>query len=124
MLAACHCADQRRSLARGSATSGALPPAAAARASAGTSDASPLDPPSVGLPAAPGDEYCVSWAATNSDAADVVASVPDMATVQQQVQRAQQLHRAPASLTRGVEKEFYNKTPSHDTGHGTGAHWH
>ena len=22
------------------------------------------------------------------------------------------------------EKEFYNKTPSHNTGHGTGAHWH
>ena len=22
------------------------------------------------------------------------------------------------------KKEFYNKTPSHDTGHGTGAHWH
>ena len=22
------------------------------------------------------------------------------------------------------EKEFYNKTPSHDTGHGTGSHWH
>ena len=21
-------------------------------------------------------------------------------------------------------KEFYNQTPSHDTGHGTGAHWH
>ena len=21
-------------------------------------------------------------------------------------------------------KEFYNKTPSHDTRHGTGAHWH
>ena len=21
-------------------------------------------------------------------------------------------------------QEFYNKTPSHDTGHGTGAHWH
>ena len=21
-------------------------------------------------------------------------------------------------------KEFYNKTPSHNTGHGTGAHWH
>ena len=23
-----------------------------------------------------------------------------------------------------VKKEFYTKTPSHDTGHGTGAHWH
>ena len=23
-----------------------------------------------------------------------------------------------------IFKEFYNKTPSHDTGHGTGAHWH
>jgi len=22
------------------------------------------------------------------------------------------------------KKEFYNKTPSHNTGHGTGAHWH
>ena len=22
------------------------------------------------------------------------------------------------------QKEFYSKTPSHDTGHGTGAHWH
>jgi len=22
------------------------------------------------------------------------------------------------------QKEFYNKTPSHDTRHGTGAHWH
>ena len=26
-------------------------------------------------------------------------------------------------LLRG-NKEFYNKTPSHNTGHGTGAHWH
>ena len=23
-----------------------------------------------------------------------------------------------------LSKEFYNKTPSHDTGHGTGSHWH
>ena len=23
-----------------------------------------------------------------------------------------------------LKKEFYNKTPSHNTGHGTGAHWH
>ena len=45
----------------------------------------------------PGDEYCVSWAAAYSDAADVVASAPDMATVQQQVQRAQQLLRANLS---------------------------
>ena len=22
------------------------------------------------------------------------------------------------------EEEFYNKAPSHNTGHGTGAHWH
>jgi hypothetical protein len=57
------------------------------------------------LPAAPGDEYCVSWAAANSDAADVVASAPDIAAVQQpaQVQRAQQLHRA--KLWR-FQKEF------------------
>ena len=41
----------------------------------------------------------MSWAAANSDAADVVASAPDIATVQQpaQVQRAQQLHRAKLS---------------------------
>ena len=28
---------------------------------------------------------------------------------------------------KGIKKEkieFYNKTPSHNTGHGTGAHWH
>ena len=26
--------------------------------------------------------------------------------------------------TAATEKEFDNKTPSHNTGHGTGAHWH
>ena len=29
-----------------------------------------------------------------------------------------------AVLKRQCEKEFYDKTPSHNTGHGTGAHWH
>ena len=45
----------------------------------------------------------MSWAAAYSDAADVVASAPDMATVQQQVQRAQQLLRA--NLSQGLWKK-------------------
>ena len=35
---------------------------------------------------------------------------------------------APSAVSRshakGTQWEFYNKTPSHNTGHGTGAHWH
>ena len=31
---------------------------------------------------------------------------------------------APQALPHVRQKEFYNKTPSHDTRHGTGAHWH
>ena len=29
-----------------------------------------------------------------------------------------------SSKARATQKEFYNQTPSHDTRHGTGAHWH
>ena len=35
--------------------------------------------------------------------------------------RDQNMPRGPP---RPEQKEFYNKTPSHNTGHGTGAHWH
>ena len=28
------------------------------------------------------------------------------------------------NLSLSLKREFYNKTPSHNTGHGTGAHWH
>ena len=30
----------------------------------------------------------------------------------------------PNQMFRELKREFYNKTPSHNTGHGTGAHWH
>ena len=64
---------------------------------------------------------------TSARAASAVparASAPRVSGGARRRARLKQGQRLGIPSTGGMRKEFYNKIPSHDTGHGTGAHWH